>query len=57
MCTVFHADAADLATQLLQRLRGRLPAADLSLSEFTPAMGVHTGPGLVGYGLYVEPAS
>ena len=57
VCTVFHADAAGLANQLLERLRSRLPAADLSLSEFTPAMGVHTGPGLVGYGLYVERAA
>jgi DegV family protein with EDD domain len=55
VCTVFHADASDLAQDLIDRLRQRLPRASLSLSEFTPAMGVHTGPGLVGYALYVEP--
>jgi DegV family protein with EDD domain len=55
VCTVFHADAAGLAQELLDRVGVRLPAADLSLSEFTPVMGVHTGPGLVGYALYVEP--
>lgn len=56
VCTVFHADAPELAGDLLGRLRQRLPGAELSLSEFTPAMGVHTGPGLVGYALYVDPA-
>jgi DegV family protein with EDD domain len=55
VCTVFHADAAELAGELLDRLREALPGAELSLSEFTPVMGVHTGPGLVGYALYVEP--
>jgi fatty acid-binding protein DegV len=55
VCTVFHADAAELAQDLLDRVAIRLPGAELSLSEFTPVMGVHTGPGLVGYALYVEP--
>lgn len=55
VCTVFHADAPALAGDLVARLQEKLPAADVSLSEFTPAMGVHTGPGLVGYALYVEP--
>jgi fatty acid kinase fatty acid binding subunit len=55
VCTVFHADAAELACDLLDRLREALPGAELSLSEFTPVMGVHTGPGLVGYALYVDP--
>jgi DegV family protein with EDD domain len=55
VCTVFHADAAGLGCDLLDRLREALPGADLSLSEFTPVMGVHTGPGLVGYAFYVEP--
>lgn len=55
VCTVFHADATELAGELHARLEQRLPHAQLSVSEFTPAMGVHTGPGLVGYALYVEP--
>jgi DegV family protein with EDD domain len=54
-CAVFHADAAPLGEELLGMLRQAMPAADLSLSECTPAMGVHTGPGLVGYAQYVEP--
>ncbi|HEX4211779.1 MAG TPA: DegV family protein [Candidatus Dormibacteraeota bacterium] len=55
VCTVFHADATELAGELQARLEQRLPQAKLTVSEFTPAMGVHTGPGLVGYALYVEP--
>jgi DegV family protein with EDD domain len=55
VCTVFHADAMELAGDLCLRLQQKLPRASLSVSEFTPAMGVHTGPGLVGYALYVEP--
>jgi len=46
--TVFHAQAATRAEDLLSSLHRRLPAADLDMSEFTPAMGAHTGPGVVG---------
>jgi DegV family protein with EDD domain len=53
--SVFHADAPELAEELLGRLRHDLPHAELSASEVTAAMIVHTGPGLVGYGLYVDP--
>jgi fatty acid kinase fatty acid binding subunit len=54
VCTIFHADALELATQFHTRLEQQFPAGELSVSEFTPAMGVHTGPGLVGFALYVE---
>jgi DegV family protein with EDD domain len=54
-CSVFHGDAAELAGELLERLRRSLPRAEVSISEVTAAMIVHTGPGLVGYGLYVDP--
>ncbi|MBO0683676.1 MAG: DegV family protein [Candidatus Dormibacteraeota bacterium] len=53
--SVFHADAPELADELLGRLRHDLPHAELSASEVTAAMIVHVGPGLVGYGLYVDP--
>ena len=55
VCTVFHGDAQELAGDLLDRLRGDLPAADLSLSEMTAAMAVHVGPGVVGVALYALP--
>jgi DegV family protein with EDD domain len=54
-CSVFHGDAPDLAGELAERLRQALPHAELSVSEVTAAMIVHTGPGLVGYALYVDP--
>jgi DegV family protein with EDD domain len=52
--TVFHADARDEAEALEADLVERLPAGDFSVSEFTPAMGVHTGPGVLGHAFYVD---
>lgn len=55
VCSVFHGDAPQLAASLLEELRHRLPEASLELSEMTPAMGAHTGPGVVGLAYYAEP--
>jgi len=52
---VFHADAQGEADLLASSLRERYVRADIALSEFTPAMGVHTGPGVVGTAFYVAP--
>lgn len=54
-CTVFHADALALAEELRDRVRHDLPRSDLSVTEMTPAMGVHTGPGVVAHAAYVAP--
>jgi DegV family protein with EDD domain len=51
---VFHGDAADLAEELLARLRADLPEADLSMCEMTASMATHVGPGVVAEALYVE---
>jgi DegV family protein with EDD domain len=51
---VFHSDAADLAEELMVRLRGDLPEADLSMCEMTASMATHVGPGVVAEALYVE---
>ena len=53
--SVFHGDAPELAGELLDELHHTLPSAEMSVSEVTAAMIVHTGPGLVGYALYVDP--
>lgn len=53
--TVFHGDTRELADELVLRLRHDLPCAELSLSEVTAAMVVHTGPGVMGHALYVDP--
>lgn len=53
---VFHADAQTEACLLRDDLRKRLPSMIVSLSEMTPVLGVHTGPGAVGYAFYVPPS-
>lgn len=44
----FHADDAACAEQMAQRLRDKLHPAELYLTEMTPVIGAHAGPGLVG---------
>jgi len=53
---VFHGDAIDEARAIEAELRARFADVDIAVSEFTPAMGVHTGPGVTGTALYVDPA-
>ncbi|HVL88890.1 MAG TPA: DegV family protein [Actinomycetota bacterium] len=45
---VCHAAAPDEAAALLDRLTAELNPAEAHLAEFTPLMGAHTGPGLLG---------
>ena len=45
---VMHAHAADDAEVLRCRVESALDCRDLFVSEFTPVMGAHLGPGLVG---------
>ena len=49
---VMHADAPDKAAELRNRIASRFDCAELFITEFTPVMGVHTGPGLVGAAFY-----
>ncbi len=52
---VFHADDLPRAEELRQMTRNALQfQEDISIDEFTPMMGVHTGPGVVGLGYYFE---
>lgn len=46
--TVMHADAPEAAEELRQRVAAQFQCEELFVSEFTPVMGAHTGPGLVG---------
>ena len=48
---VMHANAPEHAKQLAERLRSALPIEELLMTEFTPVIGAHTGPGLVGCAL------
>jgi len=49
---VMHADAINEATTLKDRIVSRFDCQEIYITEFTPVMGVHTGPGLVGVAFY-----
>ena len=51
---VMHADALDKAVALRERIASQFNCAELFITEFTPVMGVHTGPGLLGVAFYGE---
>ena len=46
--TVMHADAAEAAQGLKQQVEAEIACEDLFISEITPVMGAHIGPGLLG---------
>ena len=47
-----HADALDRAITLRDQISSRFDCAELFITEFTPVMGVHTGPGVIGVAFY-----
>jgi DegV family protein with EDD domain len=49
---VMHADALKDARIVMEEIRTRIKPDEQWLCEFTPVMGVHTGPGLVGAAFY-----
>lgn len=49
---VMHADALDKASALENQIASQFNCAELFIAEFTPVMGVHTGPGLLGAAFY-----
>lgn len=52
--SVFHAQALEEALALREEILRELQPQELYLTEFTPVMGVHTGPGVVGLAYYAE---
>ncbi len=48
--SVMHADAEEKAEALRRSLNKLYPTIDIPISEFTPVMGAHAGPGLIGLG-------
>jgi DegV family protein with EDD domain len=52
--TVMHADSADAAEVLRQQIEAEFPCQELYVSEFTPVMGAHIGPGLLGVAFWSE---
>ena len=51
---IMEADAPEQAARLQELALQQLRPAEIFHSEFTPVMGVHTGPGLFGLGYYYE---
>ena len=51
---ILEADAPEEAARLQELALQQLQPAEIFHTEFTPVMGVHTGPGLVGLGYYYE---
>ena len=49
---VMHADALDNALVLSDEISARFQCRELFITEFTPVMGAHIGPGLVGIAFY-----
>jgi len=49
---VMHADALDKALDLRNRITSQFDCEEILITEFTPVMGVHTGPGLIGVAFY-----
>jgi len=51
---VFHSYRHDEAEGLQQRVKSLCNCVEVYVSDFTPAMGIHTGPGVLGLAYYVD---
>ena len=51
---VFHSDALEEAETLQHQVAEHVECVELFVTEFTPVMGAHAGPGLVGVAYYVD---
>jgi len=51
---VFHADALEEAEALREQVASRFNCVELYITEFTPVMGAHTGPGVLGLAFWAE---
>ncbi len=51
---VFQADVPEEAEALRARIATRFRCIELYVTDVTPAMGAHTGPGILGVALYAE---
>jgi DegV family protein with EDD domain len=51
---VQHADELEEARKLADEIKSRFNCVEMSITEFAPVMGVHTGPGLLAIGFYAD---
>jgi DegV family protein with EDD domain len=52
--SVFHGDALKEAERVAEEVQTRFNCVEFSITEFTPVMGAHTGPGVIGIAFYVD---
>jgi len=50
---VMHANVIERARLLKEQITSRFRCAEIFITEFTPVMGIHTGPGVIGVAFYV----
>lgn len=51
---VFHSDVLDEAQRLRDQILAQFDCVEILITDFTPTMGVHTGPGTLGIAFYGE---
>lgn len=51
---VMHTDALEEARKLKERIHSECNCVEIFIEDFTPVMGVHTGPGLLGVAFYTN---
>lgn len=51
---VFHGDAPEEAQRLREMVAQRFNHVELLVTEFTPVIGAHTGPGVLGLAFYSD---
>ena len=51
---LMHAGVPDEAVEFKNRIKAQFDCAELYITEFSPVMGAHTGPGLIGFAFYSD---
>jgi len=51
---VMHADAPEPAEILRRRVESEFDCSEIFVTEFSPVMGAHTGPGLLGFAFWTK---
>jgi DegV family protein with EDD domain len=52
--SVFHGDALQEAERIAEEINSRFNCVEFYVTEFTPVMGAHTGPGVIGLAFYAD---
>jgi DegV family protein with EDD domain len=52
--SVFHGDALAEAERIAAEIRSSFNCVEFYVTEFTPVMGAHTGPGVIGLAFYTD---